>query len=81
MNYIYYELKFNDDIIKPGTLLKMKNRRYAHTYLCHVHFLEDDKTFVVTKDDRGQLRSFHISKIDRIVKLKRSRYGKPTRNP
>lgn len=71
--YVYFELPFNKDTIVPGTILKIKNTRGTFRYLRHAHNAKLDTTWIdVVSVQRFSYHSFHIDKIKRIIKPKRS---------
>ena len=75
---VYYELKFEKDIIKPGDLLKFKNVRGTFRFIKWVHNLHLDVTWVDCMDTAsGEWKSMYISRIKGVVKPKRSRRDKP----
>lgn len=73
----FYELQFGKDIIKPGTIIKIKGTRGTFRYRKHAHNSKLDVTWVdVVHNQKFSYHSFYIDKIRGIVKPKRSRRKK-----
>jgi len=75
---VYYELNFENDVIKPGDLIKFKNMRGVYKFVKWVHNSNIDVTWVDCMDAKtGEWKSVYINKIKGVVKPKRSRRNKP----
>lgn len=73
----YYELEFGKDVIKPGTIIKIKGTRGTFRYRKHAHNSRLDVTWVdVVHNQRYSYHSFYIDQIRGIVKPKKSRRKK-----
>lgn len=74
----FYELQFGKDLIKPGTIIKIKGVRGTFRYRKHAHNSRIDKTWVdVVNNKSYAYHSFYIDQIKGIVKPKKSRRRKP----
>lgn len=75
---VQFELKFNDDLIKPGNLIKIKNQRGQYKFRCLAHNVKIDVTWIDCLDSAGAFCSFPIAKLVGLIKPKRSRRMKPS---
>ena len=76
---VQFELKFGEETITPGTVLKIKNQHGTFKFRCIAHNTKNGKTWLDAIDLRtGEWRSFHLDKIKNVVKPKRSRRKKTT---
>jgi hypothetical protein len=74
---VQYEIAFHDELLTPGTLIKMKNLRGTFKFRCLVTNVKLDATWIDCIDvDTGEWKSFHLSKLKGKVKPKRSRRRK-----
>ena len=75
--YVYYELEFGKDVIKPGDPIKIKNTRGKFKFLKLVHNSELDVTWIDCMDIKdGQFRSFYLETLKGVIRPKRSRRKK-----
>lgn len=75
--YIYYELEFNGDIIKPGDPLSFKGEKGNFKFKNMAHNVKKDVQWIDCYDETtGVFRSFYISSLKGIRKLKKSRKNK-----
>ena len=69
-----YELKFKNDLIKPGILIKFKGSRGQYKFRCVAHNPRLDVTWIDCIDAiTHEWRSFYIDRLIGVVKPKRSR--------
>lgn len=73
---VQYELKFNNDIIKPGNPIKVKNQRGVFRFRCLAHNTNLDVTWFDCIGPNGSWHSFPIDKLKCLIKPKRSRRKK-----
>lgn len=71
-----FELEFRGDIIKPGNMIRIRNARGTFKFRCLAHNESLDVTWIECLDSQGAYRAFHISKLNGLVKPKRSRRKK-----
>lgn len=70
---VFYELEFNDDVIKPGDKIKLKNERGWYVFLHLAHNVKLDTTWIDTLDQTtGGWKSVRIDKIKLVDRPKRS---------
>lgn len=77
---VQWELKFEDDLIRPGNLIKIKNQRGNFKFRCVAHNIVMDITWIDCLDSGGAYRSFPIHNLKGIIKPKKSRRRKPNVN-
>lgn len=71
---VQYELVFGKDLIKPGDLIKIKNRQGMYRFRCLAHHVKLDKTWVDCMDiSTGAWNSIRVDKIKCLVKPKQTR--------
>lgn len=74
---VQFELKFGDETIVPGTILKIKNQHGTFKFRCLAHNIYTDVTWLDAIDLKtGEWRSFYVGRIKNVVKPKRSRRKK-----
>lgn len=76
--HVSYELEFKGQIIKVGTQLKLKNDHTTYNFLCLVHDIKLDKTWMELSGPTG-FYSKTVDRISKIVGIKRS-YAKKAAN-
>lgn len=75
--YVYYELEFKGDIIKPGDPIAFKNEKGNFKFKNWAHNVKKDVQWIDCYDEAtGVFRSFYISELKGIRKLKKSRRKK-----
>ena len=73
-----FEIEFGKDIIKPGTIIKIKNERGTFKFRCLVHNSHLDVSWIDCFDTTTQqYRAFDVHRLKGIVKPKKSRRKKP----
>lgn len=75
--HVQYELTHGKDIIKPGTLIKIKHERPQFKFRCLVHNTKTNTTWIECVEVNGAFRAFRIEKLKGVVKAKKSRRRKP----
>ena len=74
---VQYEITFNGEQIKPGTVIKLKNTRGTFKFRCLVNNVETGAEWFDCIDcSTGEWRSFRVEKLKGIVKPKKSRRKK-----
>lgn len=74
---VQYEIEFNGDLIKPGTIVKLKNMRGTFKWRCLVNNVETGAEWFDCIDcETGEHRSFRVEKLKGVVKPKKSRRRK-----
>lgn len=68
---ITYEFDFKGTLVKPGMQFKLKNDRNTYIFICLVHAISLDKTWIECSSLEG-FKSARIDKISRILVPKRS---------
>lgn len=75
--YVYYELNFKNDVIKPKDRIKIKFDRDTYIFLRLAHHVKNDTTWVdCISEKKGSWHSFHVDSIQRVIRPKRSRRKK-----
>jgi hypothetical protein len=75
--YVYYELEFGKDVIKPGDKIKIKFDRDTYTFLRLAHHSKHDTTWVdCISLKKGSWHSFRVEDVQRVIRPKRSRRKK-----
>ena len=75
--HVYYELEFNNDIIKPGDQIRIKNTRGTFTFVKWVHNSQKDVTWIDCRDNKThEDRSFYIENLKMVIRPKKSRRKK-----
>ncbi len=74
---IFWELKFDKDVLTPGTRFRIKNDRNTYSFDCFAHNIKLDVTWVDARCiETGEFRSFRVDRIKSVVKTKISRVKK-----
>lgn len=74
---VQYEMEHNGDLIKPGTVIKMKNMAKTFKFRCLAHNIKLDSTWIECIDNTtGEWRAFRVDKLKGVVKPKKSRRKK-----
>lgn len=68
---ITYDFEFKGMLVKPGMKFKIKNDRNTYTFLCMVHAIAKDLTWIECSSPEG-FKSVRVDKISRILVSKRS---------
>jgi len=76
--HVDYEFQFKKDLIKPGVILKFKNHRSQFKFRCLVHNSRTGDSWIDAYEvGTYQFHSFYVDRLQKVVKLKRSRRHKP----
>lgn len=76
--HVSYELKFGQDIIRPGQPIKLKHDRATYKFRCLAHNIKLDVTWFDCVDSKeGGFYSFPLEKLKGPIKPKKSRRRKP----
>jgi len=74
---VFDELPFGNDVIKPGDMIRIKNRRGQFKFYKVCHNMQKDVTWVDCMDVKTlEWRSFYIDEIKCVIRPKRSRRKK-----
>lgn len=74
---VTYEFEFNGEIIRPKTIIKMKNMRGQFKFRCIANNTRTGAMWIDCIDcETGEWRSFRVEKLKGIVKPKKSRRKK-----
>jgi len=68
---VTYEFQFKGKLVTPGMKFKIKNDRTIYTFICLVHALKADSTWVEAMSVNGS-KAVRIEKISQIIVPKRS---------
>lgn len=75
--FVYHELDFMNDVIKPGDKIKFKNIRGTYNFIQFVHNAEKDVSWIDCMDAiTGEYKSFYIEKLKGVIRPKKSRRKK-----
>lgn len=75
--FIYYELEFNGDIIKPGDVIKFKHETGTFRFKNLAHNIKKDVQWIDCYDEQsGVYRSFYVADLKGLGKVKKSRKKK-----
>jgi hypothetical protein len=70
---VFYELKFGNDMIKPGDVLKFKDIRGTYKFIRLAHNIKLDTTWIDCMDPAtGEHRSFYVNRLKSVVRAKKS---------
>lgn len=73
----YYELPFENDVIKPGDKIKIRNVRGTFVFLKMAHNLRLNIQWVDCRNIvTGEYKSFYVYDIKRVLRPKKSRMKK-----
>lgn len=75
---VLWEIKHGEDIIKPGSLIKIKNQRGNFKFRCLAHNEVLDVTWLDCVDSGGAFRTFSAGSLKGLIKPKKSRRKKPS---
>lgn len=74
---IIYELEFKGQIIKPGTLIKIKNVRGTFIFKNLAHNIKKDVQWIdCIENQTGRYKAFRVDQLKLIVVPKKSRRKK-----
>jgi len=70
---IFYEMKYGNETISPGDLLKFKNERGAFKFIQLVHNSQKDVSWIdCMENSTGRYRSFYVDKLKGMTRSKKS---------
>lgn len=73
----YYELPFENDVLKPGDKVKIKNVRGTFIFLKMVHNEHLNVQWIDCRNVvTGEFKSFYVHSIKKIIRPKKSRMKK-----
>lgn len=73
----YYELPFENDLIKPGDKLKIRNVRGTFVFMKMAHNMQLNKQWIDCRNiATGEFKSFYVHDIKKVIRPKRSRVRK-----
>ncbi len=73
---VHYEFLWKKRTVTPGTIIKLKNDRTQYRFICYVHDIRLNSTWVELMSNKGY-RAVRIEKISNVlVTSKRSRAKK-----
>lgn len=65
------EFMLGDELVTPGSLLKIKDLYEPVLFQCLIHDLESDTTWALCQY-QGKWRRFHVGRVKRLIIPKRS---------
>jgi hypothetical protein len=70
---VFYEIKYGNELIKPGDIVKIKDARGTFRFIQLAHNIKKDITWIDCMNNvTGEYRSFYIDRLKGLVRAKKS---------